>query len=138
MALSVSLALATVIFVLALAVRCGVPLSHVVSHQSDEIVLLTIFGTALLVARAAQRLKVRTAIWAFLVGIAVSDPLLNKHIVCSRPFRDPFAATFFSFFWPSNRPSNPAVPSGVRRFAGRHNRCDKSAERFLGCVANLC
>lgn len=50
MALSVSLALDTVLFVLALAVRCGVPLSRVVSHQSDEIVLLTVFGAVLLVA----------------------------------------------------------------------------------------
>src|SRR6516225_235176 len=43
-ALSVSLALAAVLLVLVLAVRYGAPLSRVVAHQSDEIVLLTIFG----------------------------------------------------------------------------------------------
>lgn len=78
MALSVSLALDTVLFVLALAVRCGVPLSRVVSHQSDEIVLLTVFGAVLLVAGAAHRLQVWTAIWAFLVGIAVSGPAAEQ------------------------------------------------------------
>jgi K+:H+ antiporter subunit KhtU len=66
MALSVSLALATVLLVLALAVRYGVPLSRVVAHQSDEIVLLTIFGAVLVLAGAAQRLQVSAAIGAFL------------------------------------------------------------------------
>jgi CPA2 family monovalent cation:H+ antiporter-2 len=98
MAMSVSLALATVLLVLALAVRYGVPLSRVVAHQSDEIVLLTIFGAVLLVAGAAQRLQVSAAIGAFLVGIAVSGPMAEQTHRLVAPLRDLFAATFFFFF----------------------------------------
>jgi monovalent cation:H+ antiporter-2, CPA2 family len=109
MALSVSLALATVLLVLALAVRYGVPLSRVVAHQSDEIVLLTIFGAVLLVAGAAQRLQVSAAIGAFLVGIAVSGPMAEQTHRLLAPLRDLFAATFFFFFGlqidPANLPS---------------------------------
>jgi CPA2 family monovalent cation:H+ antiporter-2 len=98
MALSVSLALAAVLLVLALAVRYGVPLSRVVAHGSDEIVLLSIFGAVLLVAGAAQRLQVSAAIGAFLVGIAVSGPMAEQTHRLVAPLRDLFAATFFFFF----------------------------------------
>src|SRR5260370_1114297 len=98
MAMSVSLALAAVLLVLALAVRYGVPLSRVVAHQSDEIVLLTIFGAVLLVAGAAQRLQVSAAIGAFLVGIAVSGPMAEQTHRLLAPLRDLFATTFFFFF----------------------------------------
>jgi monovalent cation:H+ antiporter-2, CPA2 family len=98
MALSVALALATVLVVLTLAVRYGVPLSRVIAHQSDEIVLLTIFGAVLLVAGAAQQLQVSAAIGAFLVGIAVSGPMAEQTHRLLAPLRDLFAATFFFFF----------------------------------------
>ena len=98
MALSVSVALATVLLVLALAVRYGGPLSRVLAHQSDEIVLLTIFGAVLLVGGAAQRLQVSAAIGAFLVGIAVSGPMAEQTHRLLAPLRDLFAATFFFFF----------------------------------------
>jgi CPA2 family monovalent cation:H+ antiporter-2 len=115
MATSVSLALAAVLLVLALAVRYGVPLSRVVAHQSDEIVLLTIFGAVLLVAGAAQRLRVSAAIGAFLVGIAVSGPMAEQTHRLLAPLRDLFAATFFFFFGlqidPATLPS--ALPSAV-------------------------
>lgn len=115
MALSVSLALAAVLLVLALAVRYGVPLSRVVAHQSDEIVLLTIFGVVLLVAGAAQRLQVSAAIGAFLVGIAVSGPMAEQTHRLVAPIRDLFAATFFFFFGlqidPATLPS--ALPFAV-------------------------
>jgi CPA2 family monovalent cation:H+ antiporter-2 len=115
MALSVSLALATVLLVLALAVRYGAPLSRVIAHQSDEIVLLTIFGAVLLVAGAAQRIQVSAAIGAFLVGIAVSGPMAEQTHRLLAPLRDLFAATFFFFFGlqidPASLPS--ALPSAV-------------------------
>ena len=115
MALSVSLALATVLLVIALAVRYGVPLSRIIAHQSDEIVLLTIFGTVLLVAGAAQRLQVSAAVGAFLVGIAVSGPMAEQTHRLLAPLRDLFAATFFFFFGlqidPATLPS--ALPSAV-------------------------
>ena len=115
MAMSVSLALAAVLLVLALAVRYGVPLSRVVAHQSDEIVLLTIFGAVLLVAGAAQRLQVSAAIGAFLVGIAVSGPMAEQTHRLLAPLRDLFAATFFFFFGLQIDPATlpPALPSAV-------------------------
>jgi CPA2 family monovalent cation:H+ antiporter-2 len=77
-ALSVSLAIATVVLVLVVAVRFGQPLSRFVVHESDEIVLLTMFGAVLLVAGVSQRLQVSAAIGAFLVGIAVSGPMARQ------------------------------------------------------------
>ena len=61
-------------------------------------ILLTTFGTVLLVAGIAQRLQVSAAIGAFLVGIAVSGPLAEQSHRLLAPFRDLFAATFFFFF----------------------------------------
>lgn len=97
-ALSVSLAIATVFLVLFIAVRYGQPLSRFVVHESDEIVLLTTFGTVLLVAGVSQRLHVSAAIGAFLVGIAVSGPMAEQTHRLLAPLRDLFAATFFFFF----------------------------------------
>jgi CPA2 family monovalent cation:H+ antiporter-2 len=115
MVLSVSLALATVLLVLTVAVRYGFALSRVVAHESDEIVLLTIFGAVLLVAGAAQRVQVSAAIGAFLVGIAVSGPMAEQTHRLLAPLRDLFAATFFFFFGlqidPATLPS--ALPTAV-------------------------
>jgi monovalent cation:H+ antiporter-2, CPA2 family len=97
-ALSVSLAIATVFLVLLVAVRYGQPLSRFVVHESDEIVLLTTFGAVLLVAGVSQRLQVSAAIGAFLVGIAVSGPMAQQTHRLLAPVRDLFAATFFFFF----------------------------------------
>jgi len=114
-ALSVSLALAAVLLVLVLAVRYGAPLSRVVAHQSDEIVLLTIFGAVLLVAGAAQHVQVSAAIGAFLVGIAVSGPMAEQTHRLLAPLRDLFAATFFFFFGLQIDPATlpPALTSAV-------------------------
>jgi len=97
-ALSISLAIATVFLVLVVAVRYGQPLSRFVVHESDEIVLLTTFGAVLLVAGVSQRLQVSAAIGAFLVGIAVSGPMAQQTHRLLAPLRDLFAATFFFFF----------------------------------------
>src|SRR5437899_1141145 len=61
-------------------------------------ILLTTFGTVLLVAGVAQRLQVSAAIGAFLVGIAVSGLLAEQSHRLLAPFRDLFAAIFFFFF----------------------------------------
>src|SRR2546427_6773232 len=74
-ALSVSIAIVVVCGVLVTAVRYGNRISRLAAHQSDEIILLTIFGAVLLVAGLAQRFQVSSAIGAFLVGIAVSGPI---------------------------------------------------------------
>ncbi len=98
LATSVSVALTTVIFVLFFAVRYGAQFSRLVSHESDEVVLLTTLGTVLLVAGIAERLQVSAAIGAFLVGIAVSGSLAERAHHMLAPLRDLFAALFFFFF----------------------------------------
>lgn len=96
--ISVGIACATVLVVLFIATRYGRTFSSLVAHQSDEVVLLSIFGTVLLVAGVAQHLRVSAAIGAFLVGIAVSGPISEQSHRLLTPLRDLFAATFFFFF----------------------------------------
>lgn len=96
--ISISIALAVVAVVLAVAVRFGPALSKYVSHECDEVVLLTIFGTVLLVSGLAQKFQVSAAVGAFLVGVAVSGPMAERSHHLLAPLRDLFAATFFFFF----------------------------------------
>jgi CPA2 family monovalent cation:H+ antiporter-2 len=98
MATSVIVAVVTVCAVLFLAVRYGRSFSRFVASESDEIIMLTILGTLLLVAGIAERLQVSAAIGAFLVGIAVSGPLAEQSHRLLAPLRDLFAALFFFFF----------------------------------------
>jgi len=95
---SILVAVATVSAVLFVALRYGRSISRAVSHQSDEIVLLTTFGLVLLVAGVAQRLQVSAAVGAFLVGIALSGTIAERAHRLLAPLRDLFAATFFFFF----------------------------------------
>jgi len=115
MALSVSVAVATVILVLLIAVRFGKRLSGFFTHESDEIILLTTFGTVLLVAGISQRFQVSAAIGAFLVGIAVSGQMAEQTHRLVAPLRDLFAATFFFFFGLQIDPATlpPALLSAV-------------------------
>jgi CPA2 family monovalent cation:H+ antiporter-2 len=91
-------ALATVTVVLLVALRFGMQISQLVAHQSDEVILFTTFGLVLLVAGLAQRLQVSAAIGAFLVGIALSGPIVKQTHRLVSPLRDFFAAIFFLFF----------------------------------------
>src|SRR6201997_3013473 len=95
---SVGIAVATVLVMLFLATRYGKTFSSFVEHQSQEVVLLSVFGLVLLVAGLAERLQVSAAIGAFLVGIALSGPIAEQSHNLVGPSRDLFAATFFFFF----------------------------------------
>jgi monovalent cation:H+ antiporter-2, CPA2 family len=95
---AVSIALVAVAAALFVAIRYGQRLSAIVAHESDEVILLTSFGAVLLVAGLAQRLNVSAAIGAFLVGIAISGPMVHQADRLLTPLRDLFAATFFFFF----------------------------------------
>ena len=96
--LSILIALLTVGSVLFIAVRYGKKFSSLIAHQSDEVILLTTFGFVLLIAGLAQRLQVSAAIGAFLIGIAVSEPIAERTHNLLAPLRDLFAAIFFLFF----------------------------------------
>ena len=96
--ISIAIALVTVGVVLFIALRHGKKLSTLISHQSDEAILFASLGLVLLVAGIAQRLQVSAAVGAFLVGIALSDPIAERTHNLVAPFRDLFAAIFFLFF----------------------------------------
>ena len=96
--ISVFIALVTVGVVLFVALRYGKKISTFISHQSDEAILFTTLGLVLLVAGIAQRLQVSAAIGAFLVGIALSEPIAERTHNLLSPLRDLFAAIFFLFF----------------------------------------
>jgi monovalent cation:H+ antiporter-2, CPA2 family len=96
--LSVSIAIGTFLLVVGVAIRYGHALSRLAAHESDEIVLLTTFGTTLLVAGLAERAHVSSAIGAFLVGIAASGPIAEQSRRLLAPLRDFFATMFFFFF----------------------------------------
>ncbi len=95
---SVSIAIAVVVVVLFLALKFGRQVSRFVSHQSEEIILLSTFGLVLLVAGVAARFEVSAEIGAFLVGIALSGPAAEQSHKLLSPLRDLFAAIFFFFF----------------------------------------
>jgi CPA2 family monovalent cation:H+ antiporter-2 len=95
---SILIALATVGSVLFIALRYGKKISQGIAHQSDEVILFTTFGLVLLVAGISQRLQVSAAIGAFLVGIALSDPIAERTHRLLGPSRDLFAGIFFLFF----------------------------------------
>ncbi len=117
MAVSVCLAVAVVFVVLFIAIRYGQTISRFAAHESDEIILLTILGTVLLVAGVTQRFQVSAAIGAFLVGIAVSGPIAEQSHRLFAPLRDLFAATFFFFFGlqidPATLPRQLPVAGGL-------------------------
>src|SRR5262249_29690234 len=92
------LALLTVGVVLFVALSYGKAMSRIVSHGSDEVILLSTFGLVLVVAGIAQRLQVSAAVGAFLVGIALSGPIVKQTQRLLSPLRDLFAAFFFLFF----------------------------------------
>jgi CPA2 family monovalent cation:H+ antiporter-2 len=96
--ITILIALSAVGTVLFIAIRYGKKFSSVIAHQSDEVILLTTFGLVLLVAGLAQRLQISAAIGAFLMGIALSEPIAERTHKLLVPSRDLFAAIFFLFF----------------------------------------
>ena len=96
--ISVSIAVVAVLFALFAAIRYGKFFSSFLEHESDEVILMTGFGSVLLVGGIAQRFQVSAAIGAFLVGIAISGPIADKSYRLIAPLRDLFASIFFFFF----------------------------------------
>jgi CPA2 family monovalent cation:H+ antiporter-2 len=96
--ISLTAALAAVAVILFCAIRFGEPVSNVLAHKSNEVVLLTAFGAVLLVAGIAQQMQISSAVGAFLVGIGLSGTLAEQAREIITPLRDLFAATFFISF----------------------------------------
>ncbi len=97
-AISVSVALAAVAVALFAAIRYGKAVSRLVAHPSAAATLFGVLGLVLVVAGLADRLRVSAGIGAFLVGIAISGPMVKQTRQQLGPLRDLFAAVFFLFF----------------------------------------
>jgi len=95
---SVAIALAVVTLALYVAMRHGRAVSGVLIHSSDEVVLLTVLGLLLLVAALGNLLQFSAAVGAFLVGIALSGPLVERTRRLMGPLRDIAAAAFFVLY----------------------------------------
>lgn len=102
---SAAAAVAGVVAFLALAQRVDVGLSRLLLSRSDEALLLTILGLAVLVAGIAELIQVSAAVGALLVGIALSGPAARGARALLAPLRDFLAAIFFAFFGLSVDPS---------------------------------
>jgi CPA2 family monovalent cation:H+ antiporter-2 len=113
--LSVTLALTAVACALVAALRFGRRLSSFAHHESNEVILLTVFGAVLLVSGTAEHFHISAGIGAFLVGIALSGPVAEHSHRLLEPLRDLFAATFFFFFGLQIDPSTlvPSLPVAV-------------------------
>ena len=83
---------------LAVALRHGPTASRLLASRSDEVLLLTVLGFVLLVAGAAEGLRLSAAVGAFLAGILVSGSVAERVRYLFSPLRDLFAAAFFIFF----------------------------------------
>ncbi|MFF1294783.1 MULTISPECIES: cation:proton antiporter [unclassified Streptomyces] len=97
-AVTLLIALGTVGTVLYVALRHGRLVSRAASSDNAEMLLLVVFGLALLVSGVAQHLQVSAAVGAFLVGIALSGEVAEGAGSLLTPLRDLFAAVFFVFF----------------------------------------
>jgi monovalent cation:H+ antiporter-2, CPA2 family len=96
--LPAAIAIAAVISVLFLALKVEVGISRMLFSHSDETLLLTILGIAVLVAGFAEMLQISTAAGALLAGIVLSGPAAAGARQLLAPLRDLFAAIFFVFF----------------------------------------
>jgi CPA2 family monovalent cation:H+ antiporter-2 len=103
-------ALAAVALTLFAALRFEAGVSRFLFSRSDEALLLTIIGLALVVAGAGETLHVSAAVGAFLAGIVLSGPAADRARDMLVPIRDLFAAFFFSFIGLS---TDPAVLGGA-------------------------
>jgi monovalent cation:H+ antiporter-2, CPA2 family len=81
-----------------IALRYGKLLSRLISHPSDEIILLTTLGMAILIAGLSEQLQLSAAVGAFFVGITLSGDVAERIHTLMHPLTDWFAAIFFLFF----------------------------------------
>lgn len=115
------LTVGAVIMILALALRVEVGVSRLVFSKSDEALLLTILGLAILVAGVAELVQVSAAVGALIAGIALSGPAAHGARQLLTPLRDLFAALFFAFIGLSVDPSElprVLVPAAILAVLG--------------------
>jgi CPA2 family monovalent cation:H+ antiporter-2 len=111
--LAALVAFVAVILLMALAVRVEVGLSQMLFTRSDEALLLSILGFAIVVAGIAEVARFSAAVGALLAGIMLSGPAARGAQNLIRPLRDLFAAIFFAFIGLSIDPSTIPPVVGI-------------------------
>lgn len=97
-AITVAVAVASVLVILVIAVRFGNRISRIFNPERTETLVIGVLGLAMLVAGLAAAVQVSSAVGAFLVGIAISGQVAHVAQKYLSPLRDLFAAIFFVFF----------------------------------------
>ena len=108
-----AVAIVVVGLLLVLALRVEVGLSQMLFSRSDEALLLTILGFAILIAGVADVARFSAAVGALLAGIMLSGPAAEGAQALVRPLRDLFAAIFFAFIGLSVDPSTIPPVLGI-------------------------
>ena len=107
---AVVVAASVLVAALVLSRRAGSSLERLLTHDSDEQVMLRVLGLTLLVAGAAELVGISSAVGAFLLGLAISGRTARTARRVLAPLRDLFAAAFFlSFGYATDPASLPPV-----------------------------
>ncbi|MBO0706843.1 MAG: cation:proton antiporter, partial [Candidatus Dormibacteraeota bacterium] len=93
-----AIAIAAIAVVMVIALRFSNLINRLVFSEDNEVLLLRVFGLALIVAGVAGLLQVSEAVGAFLIGIALSGRVAEGARQVLEPLRDLFAAVFFVLF----------------------------------------
>jgi CPA2 family monovalent cation:H+ antiporter-2 len=78
-----------------IAIRYGQVLIRAIDHENEAVLLLSLFGLVLLAGGIALALRIPAAVGAFLLGIAISDPVKERARRLIGPVRDLSATVFF-------------------------------------------
>jgi CPA2 family monovalent cation:H+ antiporter-2 len=101
---------AVLVAALVLSRRVSRPLERLLTHDSDEQVMLRVLGLTLLVAGLAEVVGISAAVGAFLLGLSISGRTAQTARRVLAPLRDLFAAAFFlSFGYATDPASLPPV-----------------------------
>jgi CPA2 family monovalent cation:H+ antiporter-2 len=121
------IAIVAVALLLVLALRVEVGLSQMLFSRSDEALLLSILGFAIVIAGVAEVARFSAAVGALLAGIMLSGPAAEGAQTLVRPLRDLFAAIFFAFIGLSVDPSTIPPVLGIAVLLGLATSATKYA-----------
>jgi CPA2 family monovalent cation:H+ antiporter-2 len=96
------------LIVLGLVARYGGPIAEkLIRSRDDELLTISFFGFAVLIAGIAEVLGVSDAIGAFMAGLVLAGTTLARRVErLAIPIRDTFAAVFFFAFGLGIRPAD--------------------------------
>ena len=113
-----AIAIVAVAAAMALALRVEVGLGRMLFSRSDEALLLSILGFAIVIAGVAEVARFSAAVGALLAGIILSGPAAESAQALLRPLRDLFAAIFFAFIGLSIDPGTIPPVLGIALLLG--------------------